>query len=278
MDEWRRSGYWPRMRVVTLNVWNRDGVWPERREVLAEGLRRLDPDLVALQESVVVDGYDQVADLLGTEYTIIHQDGRTPDGVGASIASRWPVTGLRERDLSVTSRVDPIWIGGVAVAEIEAPEPVGPLLLVHHKPSYQYGFEHERELQAVASARFVEELVRPRHRHVVLAGDFDAEPHSASVRFWTGRQSLDGSSVCYRDAWESAHPDERGYTFDPRNPLVNTGEMTMELGRRIDYIMVRGGVHKPTLAIDRCDLLFAEPVGEVWASDHFGLVADLTVP
>jgi endonuclease/exonuclease/phosphatase family metal-dependent hydrolase len=266
------------MRVVTLNVWNRDGVWPERREVLAEGLRRLDPDLVALQESVVVDGYDQVADLLGTEYTIIHQDGRTPDGVGASIASRWPVTSLRERDLSVTSRVDPIWIGGVAVAEIEAPEPVGPLLLVHHKPSYQYGFEHERELQAVASARFVEELVRPRHRHVVLAGDFDAEPHSASVRFWTGRQSLDGSSVCYRDAWESAHPDERGYTFDPRNPLVNTGEMTMELGRRIDYIMVRGGVHKPTLAIDRCDLLFAEPVGEVWASDHFGLVADLTVP
>lgn len=264
------------MRVVTLNVWNRSGDWPERRGILATGLRRLDPDLVTLQESVVVDGYDQIADLLGDAYTIVHQAGRTPDGVGASIASRWPVAVLHERDLSVTPRVDPIWIGSVAVAEIEAPEPIGPLLLVHHKPSYQYGFERERELQAAASARYVESLLQPRHRHVVLAGDFDAEPHSASIRFWTGRQSLDGISVCYRDAWESTHPGADGYTFDPRNPMVNTGEMTMELGRRIDYIMVRSGTHQPTLAIDHCDRIFTEPVDGVWASDHFGLVADLS--
>jgi hypothetical protein len=27
--------------------------------------------------------------------------------------------------------------------------------------------------------------------------------------------------------------------------------------------------------VRRCDLIFDEPVGGVWASDHFGLVADL---
>jgi hypothetical protein len=31
--------------------------------------------------------------------------------------------------------------------------------------------------------------------HVVLLGDFDAAPGAASVRFWTGRQSLAGTSV-----------------------------------------------------------------------------------
>ncbi len=55
---------------------------------------------------------------------------------------------------------------------------------------------------------------------MVLAGDFTADPDSAGVRFLSGRQSLDGTSVCYRDAWESANPGEPGETFTPRNPLV----------------------------------------------------------
>jgi endonuclease/exonuclease/phosphatase family metal-dependent hydrolase len=52
-----------------------------------------------------------------------------------------------------------------------------------------------RERQAVASARLVEELLDGAERHVVLAGDFDATPDAASIRVWTGRQSLDGVSV-----------------------------------------------------------------------------------
>jgi hypothetical protein len=40
---------------------------------------------------------------------------------------------------------------------------------------------------------------------VIVAGDLDADPGSASIRFWTGRQALDGFSVCYRDAWEKVH-------------------------------------------------------------------------
>jgi hypothetical protein len=41
-----------------------------------------------------------------------------------------------------------------------------------------------------------------------------------SVAFWRGRRSLEGTSVCYRDAWESARPGEAGHTFAPTNPLV----------------------------------------------------------
>jgi hypothetical protein len=40
------------------------------------------------------------------------------------------------------------------------------------------------------------------------------------VRFITGRQSLDGTSVCYRDAWEAVHPGVRGETFSATNPLL----------------------------------------------------------
>ena len=53
----------------------------------------------------------------------------------------------------------------------------------------------------------------------LFAVHLDADPSAGSVRFWCGRQALDGMSVCYRDAWESAHPDEAGHTFTRRNAL-----------------------------------------------------------
>jgi endonuclease/exonuclease/phosphatase family metal-dependent hydrolase len=186
---------------------------------------------------------------------------------------------VQEVALRVTPRVYPHeYVGRSTAAEILAPEPIGPLLLVNHKPSGRLGFEHERELQAVAASRFVEELVGKREvSHVVLAGDFDA-PDAASVRFWRGLQCLGGTSVCYRDAWESAHPGHPGQTFSPLNPLVTSGNWPLELGRRIDYVMVRCTDHGPTLDIAACERIFDEPIEGVWASDHFGIVAELAIP
>src|ERR671932_763609 len=224
------------MRVLTLNLWGRRGDWPARRRVLADGLRDLRPDLVAFVEAIVTDQYDQVVDLLGMDFHLAHQEAREPDGQGVSIASRWPIDAVHEVDLHVTPRTHD-FACVTLVAEIAAPEPYGPLVFVDHVPSWQLQFEHERELQARAAARFVEELAGDRH--VVFAGDFTADPESAGVRFLTGRQSLDRTSVCYRDAWESTHPREPGHTFTSHNPLVAGGEMPLELGRRIDYVFVR---------------------------------------
>jgi endonuclease/exonuclease/phosphatase family metal-dependent hydrolase len=53
---------------------------------------------------------------------------------------------------------------------------------------------------------------------------------------------------------------------------------TGEPARRIDHVFVRGDERGPTPRITACELAFAEPVGGVWASDHFGVVADLEVP
>ena len=267
------------LRVLTLNVLSFDHADGERRgRVLADGIQVLRPDLVALQEVRWGDGMDDVADILGPGYHVVPHSQRSDDGVGAALASRWPVGRTAELDLHVTARTSGFpWCAAV-VAEVTAPPPVGPLLFVHHKPSWQYGYEHERELQAVATARFVEEQLADRDLHVVLAGDFDATPDAASVRFWTGRQSLGGTSVRYDDAWDVAHPGERGHTFSPHNPLVRAGEMGLERGRRIDYVMVRCGIHGPTLDVAGCHLAFAEPVDGVWASDHVGLLADLARP
>jgi endonuclease/exonuclease/phosphatase family metal-dependent hydrolase len=264
------------VRVLTYNIFGRQGYWAQRRPVLIEGLQILAADLIAFQETVVVDDFDQVADLLDSGYVIVHSEARAADGTGCSIASRWPITHLRELDLNLTPRTADFPCTTL-VAEIDAPEPFGQLLFVNHFPDYQVDHEHERELQTVLTAREIEAIVAQQPTHVVLAGDLDAEPDAASIRFLTRKQSLAGLSVCYRSAWDSAHPDgkEPGETFSSRNAL-SPADWPF---RRIDHLLVRHGAHGgPSLRITACELAFAEPLADIWASDHFGLVADLTMP
>lgn len=88
------------MRVLTLNLLAPDkGDYRRRRPVLAEGLRRLRPDVVAFQETVWGEGTDQAVDLLGPGYQVARHSGRAADGVGACLASRWPLGAVREQGL-----------------------------------------------------------------------------------------------------------------------------------------------------------------------------------
>jgi endonuclease/exonuclease/phosphatase family metal-dependent hydrolase len=266
------------MRVLSLNLFGHHGDWPARREPLAAGLRRLRPDVVALQEAVVDDTGDQAAELLGAGYHLAHQTlGLVGDGRhhGASVASRWPILQVHEVDLHLTPRTGDYSCGTV-IAELAAPAPLGRLLAVSHGPSWAWWAEAERELQALAAVRRIEELVAGDAAHVVVGGDFNATPDTSSMWFWTGRRSLDGTSTAYRDCWESVHGADPGWTIDPGNPLTHLEERDVNRGRRIDYLLVRCGDHGPTLRIADCRRVFDEPVGGVMASDHYGVVADLT--
>jgi hypothetical protein len=91
------------------------------------------------------------------------------------------------------------------------------------------------------------------------------------MRFLAGKQSLDGVSVCYRDVWDVVHPGEPGGTFVAANPLA-PDDWPFAC---IDHIFIRCGEHGgPTMWIAACELDFSEPIDNVMASDHFGLVAD----
>jgi endonuclease/exonuclease/phosphatase family metal-dependent hydrolase len=272
------------LRIVTQNVWAHGGDWPSRKRVLQEGFARMAPDLVALQETVVLEGEDQAAEILGDDYQVVHSRIRGTDGIGISIASRWPIDHPRELDL----RMRPGDATGTAptalLAEVDVPD-VGRLVFVNHVRSWQPRLAADREQQAVKLAGALDRYPVPVEAtdagrtglpHIVVAGDLDADPASTSVRFWTGRHAIDGKSVCYRDAWEATHGSAAGETFTPENPLMQDPDWPF---RRIDYILVRCADHGgPTLGIARSDRLFDQPLDGVWASDHFGVWADLEVP
>jgi endonuclease/exonuclease/phosphatase family metal-dependent hydrolase len=267
-----------RVRVATLNAFGVRENWAARRAVMAAGFAELSADLVAMQEVIARSDYDQVRDVLGAAYEVAHHGEREPDGQGISIASRWPIAAVHEVDLHLGPRPAGFACSAL-VAEVTAPEPVGRLVFVNHLPDWQLDHEAERERQTVAVADFIERLVGEERVHAIVAGDMDAAPDAATLRFWTGKQSLAGRSVSYRDAWAAHHADAPGHTFTPENVLTTTaeaGDWELELGRRIDYILVRCRDHGPTLHVDACRRLLDAPVDGVWASDHFGVTADLS--
>ena len=259
------------VRCATFNVLgpaNPD--WGRRRVLIGGTLRALDADVVALQE-VPTDDVDQ---LLGPGYHVTPFSATSEDGTGGVLATRVSHRVLEEIDQRTAEHGQVLPWCATLIVELESP--VGRLVVAHHKPNWPFPLEAERERQAVRAAVAVE-----RHagdRPAVVLGDFDATPDAASVSFWRGRRSLGGVSVSYQDAWETTRPGEAGFTFSSENPLVRAGEVATAVSRRIDYVLVRAGRHGALLEVLRCDRLLDQPVDGVWASDHYGVTADLAVP
>jgi endonuclease/exonuclease/phosphatase family metal-dependent hydrolase len=258
-------------RLLTQNIFSLNADWERRRTVLADGIIALEPDVVLLQESFVTPDHDYTTDILGEGWQVAHSATRASDGGGISIASRWPIVNVRELDLKGVSDRTHDFACTTLMAEVQAPEPLGRLVIVNHFPDYHTTHEVERERQTVIAAKAVEDRLERGFAHVLLGGDLDAEPDAGSLRFLAGKQSLEGMSVCYQNAWDACHPGEPGHTFTPDNPLAPR----MWPFRRIDHILVRCGEDDmPTLEIAACELAFNQPVNGAWGSDHFGLVAD----
>jgi endonuclease/exonuclease/phosphatase family metal-dependent hydrolase len=260
----------PNLRVITANVFAHHANWPDRRSVLRDAFRALDPDIVCLQETVVADGADQARDILGSDYDIIHSEIRSEAGDGISIATRWPVTEREELELKPVSNRTATFNCTTLIATTEAPAPFGNVAIANHFPDYQPDHEYERERQTAIAAGALHRFAQSSD-HVLLMGDLDAEIDAASLKFLSGKRSHAGTSVCYVNAFDAAHPGEPGHTFTPDNPLCPRHWPF----RRIDHIYIRCGSRgQPTLGIVDCSVVLDAPVNGIWPSDHFGVMAD----
>lgn len=266
------------MRIAALNTWGTRGSWEERLPVLRAEFARIEADMLSLQETVLTPGFDQAALMLGEGYHLAQQSDResgrdgAPPGQGVTTASRWPIGEVLEIDLNVTERTGD-FACTCLVTEILAPSPLGRIWVAKHFPDYQLDHERERRLQTVKVARRLEQLVRDKPGHVIVAGDLDADPAADSLRFWTGRHVIDDLSVTYRSATEAVHPGESLETYLPENPHQVDPDWPF---RAIDHVLVRCGPAGPTLLARSCERVF--DTATTTASDHYGLVVDYEPP
>lgn len=264
-----------RLRVMTWNIWGRNGPWEARQPAVVATLRKVDADLIALQE-VFDDGARSQADELAAAlgFHAIFAPAFTFDGVqmGNAVLARWPI---RRHEVRLLPREG----GGVTddegeerlalLAEVDGPRGAVQLFCTHL--SWRADHSGVRQEQVRAICRFVADT-RPRTFPAILCGDLNADPASDEIRMLTGRGAVPVAGVIFRDAWESVNPDDTGHTWSNANPFARA---TLDVARRIDHILTTwpkaGGAGHCLAARIAGD----EPVKGIHGSDHLGVVAEL---
>ena len=262
------------VRVLQLNVWARYGPYRTREGLLRRGIALLAPDLIALQEvDVAPKGGNQAAELLGPlGYQIAFEarPGNDRGDPGIAIASRHPMGDPQVMELGHE---------GVAMA---ARISIGEKQLwfcCAVPQSWWPNREGEREDGCVVLDEGLPDLAKDDELPPILAGDFDATPDSASIRFLKGLQSLQGRSTHWVDTFAVAGDGSPGYTWSSSNPYVAPFSAAMfaepDHHRRIDYVFVGSPfTWKPRVVVRSAAVVLTER-GDHAPSDHYGVLADL---
>jgi len=287
------------LRVATLNIWNRSGPWPERLRLIREQLRVLDPDVLGLQEVLrtVSDGQepngtwtasasashdptaDQASAIAGGSHPHIAYAAAMDYGngllFGNALATKYPILESSAFELPGRETGE---ARSLLYALVDHPRGKLPIFVTHLNWKLHHGAVRVRQVVAICDR--VKELAPVDDVETlppVIMGDFNADPDSDEMRFLRGLATIDGQSVYYADAWIYGGDGGPGYTFDRKNRFA---ALAHEPSRRIDYIMVRGPDSKLRGEPTRTRLAFATKLegsgGDVWPSDHFGVVTELT--
>jgi endonuclease/exonuclease/phosphatase family metal-dependent hydrolase len=229
--------------------------------------------VIGFQEALRGASFDQMVDLLdGFGYPFgsyapaipFWEDERYE--FGNAIASRWPFASAGACPLPDAGDGE----RRVALCTlIEAPFGLVPLTCTHLNWKLHHGWVRERQVVALGA-------IARRHRAEtdfppLIAGDFNAEPDSAEMRYLTGLQSLDGSSVHFFDAWRLRGAGDPA-TWSNRNAYARAA---LDPDRRIDYILCGPPLPDGTGLVEECRVVCDADEDGVWPSDHFGLFARL---
>jgi endonuclease/exonuclease/phosphatase family metal-dependent hydrolase len=267
-----------RLRVVTLNFW---GIEPplHRRLALAERqLAALAPDAIGVQEVRPLDGQAgtttaaHLADRLGMHhvYEVATRWGGGQEGL--AILSRHPILEHRalplpearptEARILLSARLDtgagPIWVH-----------------TTHLHYRLDDGVARERQVAALDAA--IRALGRePSDPPQILCGDFNSTDDSDEMRFLRGLHTLDGRRTHWQDAWLRLHPTERGITWSSENEQTRPLR-SLDIDRRIDYVLVTSRKKDGRGTIERCEVVLTDRDGDICASDHYGVLAEVRI-
>ena len=264
------------MRVLSWNLWWRYGPWEQRREAIAATLTEVGPDLCGLQEVWGGPGGNLAADLarrVGMHWcwapaTKASSAGGEELSLGNAILSRWPILAQAETALPVGDLADE---SRVAVhARVDAPGGTLPMVTTHL--TYGPGRSALRVAQVRTLAQFIADHAADRAYPPVVTGDLNSEPGSDEMRLLGGLltdPAVPGQVLV--DAWRYADPADPGFTWDHHNGYQARSAIP---DSRIDYVLI-GLPRQGRGKVRSAELAGAAPVGDVWPSDHFAVVAEL---
>jgi endonuclease/exonuclease/phosphatase family metal-dependent hydrolase len=242
------------LTVVTLNVWHDSHEWPRRLPVILAELRRLQPDVLCLQEVLqnpnLRNQAETLADSLGCQVRFASVDPPgAPKRYGNAILTPHPIVAGGARNLEPADDYRAVAHARIAWRGREV-------------DAYSTHLHHTREGGAIRATQIRHLLAFVDSTRgdgpVVLAGDFNAE---------LGTPEMDLVTRRHVDAFRAVHPKAsraEAVTFNARFG-VDPGA--------IDHVFVERAGSRRLVPVASEVLFRTVGPDSVWASDHYGVLA-----
>jgi endonuclease/exonuclease/phosphatase family metal-dependent hydrolase len=245
------------MKVLTLNTWQERGPWQKRWEAILKEVQTLRPDVAAFQEIFNREWAQEIQKQTAFPTLLFPEEF-----CGLAIYSNYSVLSSGVWKLPQSPLEE--YARHAQWAELKVREKK--LFVVNTHLSWKLEDTESRKKQVAEILKLVHE--KAPTEPVILMGDLNATPHSPEIQVLT----IEGR---FHDLYHRSHAAQSGFTWDNRNPYAGSSSHRMP-DRRIDYILARGIHEGKEHPVASCDVVFTKPTREgIWASDHFGLFAEL---
>jgi endonuclease/exonuclease/phosphatase family metal-dependent hydrolase len=268
-------------------------VSPARLEALAATIRRLDADVLALQEiegkDALVEFRDRYLKGLGYEH-LASVDAGDPRGIEQAVLSRLPITKVEnwpERRIDdqdakrqggdfakAKGELPKRWARSPLVVTVKSKDGYElDLLVLHHKSGG--GFDVQRELEALEVIEVAKErLAKDPQRNLAILGDFNATPTKKSVKLY--REN--GFVNAYDHRFDAKAPSETYITHATKRPIdfiwMSEG-LAKDVVQKSFFVLGTPVAQKlPPMNASAEEKEKALPKG--YASDHLPVAIDIT--
>lgn len=246
------------LKILTLNTWQERGPWKERWEVILQGINEFRPDIVAFQELFNGVWAKEVQKRAGFPALVFPEEP-----CGLALYTHLAVKSHGVIKLAKSPLEDYLRYALWAQLDLKGEE----IFVFNTHFSWLLEDEESRRKQAEQILKLIRE--KAPEKESLLMGDLNSNHHSPETG-WLIREGV------FRDLFFEKHGHESGFTWDNRNPYVAGAEHKLP-DRRIDFILARGSVALLKNLVS-CDLVFTQPDAKgIWASDHFGVLAEFKV-
>lgn len=244
------------IRVVTLNLWHDKADWPKRQARIVVALKKLQPDIIALQEVLQDRGLPNqamtLAKSLGYHYRFSSVDAPSAERrYGNALLTRQPICADDVKALRPLDDYRTVLRVRLQLADREVDLYVTHL---HYQPTG--GAIRRQQVDDLLAHVQATSADRP----TLIAGDFNIDADAPELSPLLAR---------YVDSYDRCHPDTA-----PDDPAHSTLNLAFHPAQRIDHVFV-DSEHFTVLSAQR---LFDQPYSDGgWASDHFGVMAILVL-
>ncbi len=253
------------LRVVTLNTLVDLSDWDLRGQVIVDSIRKLQPDLVAFQEVVLpINTAQWVADQLdGYQVYLTSNAGMMGEKEALAVLSRLQVLNLNMLDLVHQNRKAQV---------LTILDRTTPFLFTNTHLLWQDDPAPQRMEQAEIITNHLD--LYPAKIPKIICGDFNTLPGSPTYHHF---------ARSYNSVYPQINNQEPDLTFpsplnrqklrDDSGNLYQAFLEKDEATKVLDYIFISSKIE-----IKKCEIAFNSPHKEypqIYASDHYGLVADL---